>query len=178
MNAKEFVKAIAEITPSKEKIQGNGLFSEEFIETYISGLHIKEKTTHIDVSADNAIIDLILNYDLSELEILALTFNAEENLVEDEKYIYVGWIEAFPFAILKSTGEVVEVDWEDSNYIVSYLAVDQQCFLNVLIEVEKLNQRSVFSSINSDEEKEILRKIQEIAGGRKYSTSCFFDENL
>ena len=77
---------------------------------------------------------------------------------------------------MKSTGEVVEVDWEDTNYIVSYLAVDQQSFLNVLVEVEKLNQRSVFSSINSDEEKEILRKIQEIAGGRKYSTSCFFGE--
>ena len=35
-------------------------------------------------------------------------FNKEDNVTENDKFIFVGWAEAFPFAISKQTGEIVE----------------------------------------------------------------------
>ena len=77
--------------------------------------------------------------------------------------------EAFPFAILKETGEIVELDWEDPTYIISYMAKDQSSFLDILIEIEKLNQKDIFGSITEKEKKENLKQISIIAGGDKYS---------
>lgn len=132
-------------------------------------MQIVKKSTNVSISADNAIIDLIFNYDLTNLRILTVSFNKDTDTLEDDKYIYVGLAEAFPFAILKETGEIVELDWEAPTYIISYMAKDQSSFLDILIEIEKLNQKDIFGSITEKEKKENLKQISIIAGGDKYS---------
>ena len=83
--------------------------------------------------------------------------------------IYIGWCDAFLLAILKETGEIVEADWAEPYYIISYIAKDQSAFLDVLVEMEKLSQKLVFGSVTEKEENEINRYIQSIAGGSKYN---------
>ncbi len=147
MKAINFVTEISKIKPNKLEIKKNTDFSDEFIDAYINDLQIVKKSTNVSISADNAIIDLIFNYDLTNLRILTVSFNKDTDTLKDDKYIYVGWAEAFPFAILKETGEIVELDWEDPTYIISYMAKDQSSFLDILIEIEKLNQKDIFGSI-------------------------------
>ena len=153
MKAINFVTEISKIKPNKLEIKKNTDFSDEFIDAYINDLQIVKKSTNVSISADNAIIDLIFNYDLTNLRILTVSFNKDTDTLEDDKYIYVGWAEAFPFAILKETGEIVELDWEDPTYIISYMAKDQSSFLDILIEIEKLNQKDIFGSITEKEKK-------------------------
>ena len=159
MKAINFVTEISKIKPNKLEIKKNTDFSDEFIDAYINDLQIVKKSTNVSISADNAIIDLIFNYDLTNLRILTVSFNKDTDTLEDDKYIYVGWAEAFPFAILKEIGEIVELDWEDPTYIISYMAKDQSSFLDILIEIEKLNQKDIFGSITEKEKKENLKQI-------------------
>ena len=163
MNAIDFVNAISII--ASNYVSANN----DFAKIIIDDLTICKKNTNVNVPSNNALIDLIFNYDISKLRILTISFNQEEEIKEDEKYIYVGWAEAFPFAISKETGEIVELDWEDPNYIISYMAKNQNSFLDVLCEIEKLNQRELLENITHKDRKEIIDKIQEIAGGTKYS---------
>ena len=106
---------------------------------------------------------------MTNLRILTVSFNKDTDTLENDKYICVGWTEAFPIAILKKTGEIVELDWEDPTYIISYMAKDQCSFLDILIEIEKLNQKDIFDSITEKDKKENLKRINIIAGGDKYS---------
>ena len=45
------------------------------------------------------------------------------------------------------------------------MAKDQSSFLDILIEIEKLNQKDIFGSITEKEQKENLKQISIIAGG-------------
>lgn len=62
----------------------------------------------------------------------------------------------------------LETDWGTPDYIVNYLAKDQESFLEALIELEKLDQKRLFDSITDEEEDEVAKKIQSIIGGEKY----------
>ena len=132
-------------------------------------MSIRKKATHTAVSPDFPIIDLIFNYDLSKLRVQHYSFNEADDVTENDQFIYIGWIDAFLLAILKETGEIVEADWADPCYIISYIAKDQSAFLDVLVEMEKLSQKLVFGSVTEKEENEINRYIQSIAGGSKYN---------
>ena len=75
MKAINFVTEISKIKPNKLEIKKNTDFSDEFIDAYINDLQIVKKSTNVSISADNAIIDLIFNYDLTNLRILTVSFN-------------------------------------------------------------------------------------------------------
>ena len=156
MDATNFVKTISLLIPNKQDILRKTTCSEEFIDIYIQDLSIRKKATHTAVSPDFPIIDLIFNYDLSKLRVQHYSFNEADDVTENDRFIYIGWCDAFLLAILKETGEIVEADWADPCCIVSYIAKDQGAFLDVLVEMEK-------------EENEINKYIQSIAGGSKYN---------
>ena len=168
MNAIDFVSSISKITPKKSDIKENTGFSDSFVDTYINDMRIVKKISDVNIADNNAILNLIYNYDLTKFSILSISFNKAEDIVEDENYIYIGWVEAFPFAIAKKTGEIVELAWEDPTFIVSYMAKDQCSFLDILIEMEKLNQKDILGSINCERQNE-LQQILNIAGGDKYT---------
>lgn len=168
MNATNFVKTITEITPTRKDYEEKAPDLDGFIDILINNHKIGKKDVHADVPEKDAILDLIYNYDVSSLEIQIFRFNKADDVTENDKFIFVGWAEAFPFAISKQTGEIVEVDWGDPDYVVNYLAKDQEVFLEALVELEKLDQNRLFDSITDEEENEFAKKIQSIIGGEKY----------
>lgn len=169
MNAIDFVNAISQIIPNKKDLLRNTNVSESLIDICIQELQIIKKTSHTDISPLQPVIDLIINYDLSRLYIQQYHFNDEKDLAENNQFIYIGWVEAFLVAISKETGEVVETDWDAPNHIISFIAKDQCSFLDALVELAKLSQKRLFESLTDNEEKNIVKHIQSIAGGNKYN---------
>ena len=161
MTAVEFVTAIREITPDESKFTK---MPEGFAQIYLDELFIGNKSIHTNVEPENAIIDLMSNYDVSKLTIMIFSFNRSDELKETEQFTFFGWREAFPLAINKETGEIVEIDWADDKRVVSYVAKDQQTYLDLLFALEKNNLSTLFS----EKQKWDIDQLVDIAGGYKY----------
>ena len=56
------------------------------------------------------------------------------------------------------------MDWADDNCIVSYIAKDQQSYLDLLFAL----QENSLSTLFSDRQKWSIEQLAEIAGGYKY----------
>ena len=161
MTAAEFVTAIREITPDESKFSK---MPEGFAQMYLGDLLIGDKEEHHIIEPKNAVIDLMVNYDVSKLTIMIFSFNNADELKETEQFTFFGWREAFPLAIHKETGEIVEIDWADDKRIVSYVAKDQQTYLDLLFALEKNNLSTLFS----EKQKLDIDKLVDVAGGVKY----------
>lgn len=161
MTAAEFVTAIRAITPNESEFS---MMPEGFAQIYLGELHIGDKKEHHITESNDAVIDLINNYDVSKLTIMIFSFVKSDDLRETDRFIYFGWREAFPLAILKETGEIVEIDWADDERIMSYIATDQQSYLDLLFALEQNSQSAIFSEKN----KWGIEHLTNIAGGSKY----------
>ena len=161
MTAAEFVTAIREITPDESKFSK---MPEGFAQMYLGDLLIGDKEDHHIIEPKKAVIDLIVNYDVSKLTIMIFSFNNADELKETEQFTFFGWREAFPLAIHKGTGEIVEIDWADDKRVVSYVAKDQQTYLDLLFALEKNNLSTLFS----EKQKWDIDQLVDIAGGVKF----------
>ena len=161
MTAAEFVTAIREITPNESKFS---MMPEGFAQIYLGDLFIGDKKGHIITEPNDAVINLINNYDVSKLTIMIFSFVKSDDLRETDRFIYFGWREAFPHPILKKTGEVVEIDWADDKRIMSYIAKDQQSYLDLLFAL----QENSLSTLFSETQKCDMEHLVNIAGGSKY----------
>ena len=159
MTAAEFVTAIRAITPNESEFS---MMPEGFAQIYL--VHIGDKKGHRITEPNDAVIDLINNYDVSKLTIMIFSFIKSDDLRETDRFIYFGWREAFPLAILKETGEIVETDWADDERIICYVAKDQQTYLDLLFALEQNSQSAIFSEKN----KWGIEHLTNIAGGSKY----------
>ena len=140
------------------------MMPEGFAQIYLGELHIGDKKGHRITEPNDAVIDLINNYDVSKLTIMIFSFVKSDDLRETDQFIYFGWREAFPLAILKETGEIVEIDWADDERIMSYIAKGQQSYLDLLFALEQNSQSAIFS----DKSKWSIEHLANIAGGNKY----------
>ena len=161
MTAAEFVTAIREITPDESRFTK---MPEGFAQIYLDELFIGDKSSHTNVERENAIIDLMSNYDVSKLTIMIFSFNRSDELKDTELFTFFGWSEAFPLAIHNATEKIVEVDWADDNRIISYIAKDQQSYIDPLFAF----QENSLSTLFSDRQKWSTEELAEIAGGYKY----------
>lgn len=161
MTAAEFVTSIRAITPNESEFS---MMPEDFAQIYLGELHIGDKKGHRITEPNDAVIDLINNYDVSKLTIMIFSFVKSDDLRETDRFIYFGWREAFPLAILKETGEIVETDWADDERIICYVAKDQQAYLELLFALEQNSQSAIFSEKN----KWGMEHLTNIAGGSKY----------
>lgn len=161
MTAAEFVTAIRAITPNESEFS---MMPEGFAQIYLGELHIGDKKGHHITDPNDAVIDLINNYDVSKLTIMIFSFVKSDDLRETDRFIYFGWREAFPLAILKETGEIVEIDWADDERIMSYIAKNQQAYLNLLYALEQNSQSTIFLGNNKWD----IEHLTNIAGGSKY----------
>ena len=161
MTAAEFVTAIRAITPNESEFS---MKPEGFAQIYLGELHIGDKKGHRITEPNDAVIDLINNYDVSKLTIMIFSFVKSDDLRETDRFIYFGWREAFPLAILKETGEIVEIDWADDERIVSYIAKNQQAYLNLLYALEQNSQSTIFLGNNKWD----IEHLTNIAGGSRY----------
>ena len=161
MTAAEFVTAIRAITPNESEFS---MMPEGFAQIYMGDLFIGDKTGHRTIESNDAVLDLILNYDVSKLTIMIFSFNQCDDLRETDRFVYFGWREAFSLAILKETGEIVEIDWADNERIVSYVAKNQQTYLDLLYALEQNSQSAIILGKN----KWSIEYLTNIAGGSKY----------
>lgn len=161
MTAAESVTAIRSITPNESEFS---MMPEGFAQIYWGDLFIGDKKEYSITEPKDAVIDLINNYDVSKLTIMIFRFSKSYDLRKTDRFIYFGWREAFPLAILKESGEVVETDWADDEHIVSYVAKDQQAYLELLFALEQNSQSAIFS----DKSKWSIEHLANIAGGNKY----------
>ena len=140
------------------------MMPEGFAQIYLDELHIGDKKGHHITEPNDVVIDLINNYDVSKLTIMIFSFVKSDDLRETDRFIYFGWREAFPLAILKETGEIVEIDWADDERIMSYIATDQQSYLDLLFAL----QENSLSTLFSETQKWDMEHMVNIAGGSKY----------
>lgn len=149
MTASEFVTAIKAITPNECEFS---MMPEGFAQIYLEELFIGNKKAHIIIKLNDAVIDLVCNYDVSRLAIMIFRFNKSDELKETERFIYFGWREAFPLAILKETGEVLEMDWADDERIMGYFALEENSLSGIISKKNKWDTEHLVS----------------VAGGVKY----------
>lgn len=149
MTASEFVTAIKAITPNECEFS---MMPEGFAQIYLEELFIGNKKAHTIIKQNDAVIDLVCNYDVSRLTIMIFRFNKSDELKETERFIYFGWREAFPLAILKETGEVVEMDWADDERIMGYFALEENSLSGIISKKNKWDIEHLIS----------------VAGGVKY----------
>lgn len=161
MTAAEFVIAIRSITPNESEFS---MMPEGFAQIYLGDLFIGDKKEYSITEPKDAVIDLINNYDVSKLTIMIFSFLKSDDLRKTDRFIYFGWREAFPLAILKETGEIVEIDWSDDERIMSYIATDQQSYLDLLFALQENNLLTLFSKT----QKWDMEHLVNIAGGSKY----------
>lgn len=161
MTAAEFVIAIRSITPNESEFS---MMPEGFAQIYLGDLFIGDKKKYSITEPKDAVIDLINNYDVSKLTIMIFSFVKSDDLRKTDRFIYFGWREAFPLAILKETGEIVEIDWSDDERIMSYIATDQQSYLDLLFALQENNLLTLFSKT----QKWDMEHLVNIAGGSKY----------
>lgn len=161
MTAAEFVTAIRAINPNESELS---MMPEGFAQIYLGELRIGDKKGHHITDPNDAVIDLINNYDVSKLTIMIFSFVKSDDLRETDRFIYFGWREAFPLAILKETGEIVEIDWADDERIMSYIATDQQSYLDLPFALQENNLSTLFSKT----QKWDMEHLVKIAGGSKY----------
>lgn len=140
------------------------MMPEGFAQIYLGELHIGDSKGHHITDPNDAVIDLINNYDVSKLTIMIFSFIKSDDLRETDRFIYFGWREAFPLAILKETGEIVETDWADDERIICYVAKDQQTYLDLLFALKENSLSTLFS----ETQKWDMEHLVNIAGGSKY----------
>lgn len=161
MTAAEFVIAIRSITPNESEFS---MMPEGFAQIYLGDLFIGDKKEYSITEPKDAVIDLTNNYDVSKLTIMIFSFVKSDDLRKTDRFIYFGWREAFPLTILKETGEIVEIDWSDDERIMSYIATDQQSYLDLLFALQENNLLTLFSKT----QKWDMEHLVNIAGGSKY----------
>lgn len=149
MTASEFVTAIKAITPNECEFS---MMLEGFAQIYLEELFIGNNKAHTIIKLNDAVIDLVCNYDVSRLAIMIFRFNKSDELKETERFIYFGWREAFPLAILKETGEVLEMDWADDERIMGYFALEENSLSGIISKKNKWDTEHLVS----------------VAGGVKY----------
>lgn len=137
---------------------------EGFAQIYLGELLIGDKKGHRITEPNDAVIDLINNYNVSKLTIMIFSFVKSDDLRETDRFIYFGWRESFPLAILKETGEIVEIDWADDERIMNYIAKGQQSYLDLLFAL----QENSLSTLFSETQKWDMEHLVNIAGGSKY----------
>ena len=101
MTAAEFVTAIRETTPDESKFTK---MPEGFAQIYLDELFIGNKSIHTNVEPENAIIDLMSNYDVSKLTIMIFSFNRSDELKDTELFIFLDGERLFRLQFIKRPG--------------------------------------------------------------------------
>ncbi len=101
MTAAKFVTAIREITPDESKFTK---MPEGFAQIYLDELFIGNKSILTNVEPENAIIDLMSNYDVSKLTIMIFSFNRSDELKDTELFIFLDGERLFRLQFIKRPG--------------------------------------------------------------------------
>lgn len=165
MEAKEFVEQLRDITIEVDLLKKQGV-SDQFIadrqKSYRATFNGKYYIT------DHPVVDLIENFDCSNIEIGMINF--EEKVEENLDYIFFGKFEIDDLAIDKATGCVVMLE-AGLDHVLYECAKSDSDFLNAIFNVAAfLERRSVEEGLYENEELniEMAEEFGDIAGGSAY----------
>lgn len=128
MQADTFVEEVRLCAPPAEKLEGMGLSTVE-VARFRESFSCKKRLASNSYS--DPLLDLVVNYDTSKLEIGTITFNPE--VVESERGWRVGQFEIDPLMINRSSGEVHVEDEAKEGYVIWQCAADGEKFLDALL---------------------------------------------
>lgn len=168
MTAEEFVTALRKIPIEVDLLRTRGLTDDD-IKLLKGSYQATWKNKAIDVaSTENPILELVLNYDCSQLRIGMIEFY--ETIKETEDSIFFGQFEIDELAINRISNEIVLFEL-GLDHIICYCASNGSNFLDaILIAAEFLNKRGVNKKMYNDEQLNIqmAEECGEAAGGEKY----------
>lgn len=165
MKASEFVEGLKGISVRTDLLKKQGV-SDQFIEdrkrsylaTYKGG----------EIVSQYPIVELVENYDCSNLEIGMVTF--DERIEETEDYLFFGRANEHDLAIEIITGNVVMVEYGLNNILFN-CAKNDESFLSAILNVAIfLERRSVEEGLYENVKLNIqmAEEFGDIAGGERY----------
>lgn len=168
IKADYFAKELRNIAPNKENLVKLG-FDDDFLQMYLRSYELKSNGR--ESVTDNPILDLIFRYEIDYLNISLMSFNQVDDVIETPKFIIFGALDSDLLAIKKDSKEVVVLDWEEKDSIISYASDNSYSFLECLLKLANFNKLMLLDEELSDNQEAIFeeaKKITEIGGGEKY----------
>ena len=131
MNAEEFVDKLAKLAPSVDDLIVKG-YEREVAEEIRSAYFNEKNEVYNDY--DDPLLDLINNYDTSNLEIGILKIgNRKYDFPSPPEKIRVGSVESDILVINPKTGHVELLDHAHPEYVIGICAVSGERFLEAIL---------------------------------------------
>jgi hypothetical protein len=164
MNAENFVKELSKIPFSIEELHSQGL-SKDYIEELMSSYKIEMKPLSTSYSG-NPVLELVENYDSSNLEIGMICF--DENIEIGEDYIFFGKFEIDDLAINKNLGQVVMLEDGSDNVLYECASSGANFLSATIVAANFLEKRANDDAIYNNQELAIsmAEECAERAGGK------------
>lgn len=167
MKIKEFVKALANLAPSQEKLIAMGIEDKNVMKMFQAN-YLGIVLNKAQALKEEDFLSDLENYDLSHINVGMVSF-AETPQNHTDFYL-IGLVEVDYLVILKRNSEVVVVDYADSTHIIWKCAATIENFLDALIECAKFFRKRAINGeeFSSMQIKEISYEIAILAGATGY----------
>jgi len=165
MKAKEFVKSLNDINIDFDLLRKLGVSDQFIADKEKSYRAIPNGKNYI---SDHPIVELVENFDCSNLEIGMITF--DKKIKETNKYIFFGRFEIDDLVIDKITGRVVMLE-SGMEHVLYECSKNDSEFLTAIFNVAVfLERRSTDDALYENEELNIqmAEEFGDIAGGSTY----------
>jgi len=168
MEARDFVKQLAEATPSLAELESCGLASENvkaFIESYTCTVRDHPLT---EPSGSDSLLELLRNWDLSKVEIGLIRFPGFH--AEPSGAIHIGCVEADPLILLPN-GEIVVYESGTKDHLLWRVAKSGTAFLDALVIAARFLGRRAVGTIDIDDHeaaRSVALECAAAAGGDRF----------
>ncbi|HEX4372708.1 MAG TPA: hypothetical protein VHZ50_05315 [Puia sp.] len=169
MSPEIFAKELKQSAPSFEQLSARNL-SSEFIDDFIKSYNCILKThINLKVISNDSMINLILLYDCSKIEIGIVTFVHE--IIEMSDYYQIGNVEQDVLIINKISHQVEVLDYTNKNHTIWQCASNSDNFLQAILICAKYSTARIIDPVlveNKKYTKEAVHLCFEKAGGIDY----------
>ncbi len=170
MEKEYFVNKLKSLAPSKDEFKKYNV-SNDYIENYIGHYCcLPRVNTQFGLTSNNLILNLLLHYDCSKVEIGNLSLAGE--IIEYKDYCQIGKVELDILALNKITMEIEVRDHDARDYVIWPCAANSDSFLDALLLCAEYLY-SIFKNPSlGDDNNYSLKFIEactEKSGGEKYA---------
>jgi len=167
MKAQRFVQELEALSPSYEELLKQG-FPESYCSEVLGLFRFVRRQRRLDCQKDDAVLNLIAEYDTTTVDIGGVQFRNEIAEVGD-KFI-VGRFEADVIILDMRTKALYVLEWGTENSVIARAAKDSERFLDalILLRVSITECASLSKHRDQDWLDARARMCAEAAGGDEY----------
>jgi hypothetical protein len=161
-----FVNAIRDQAPVAKQFENLGLPKEYVQERLL--MYILEKR-FLNITFGDSLLDLVANYDLTNLRIGMVRFNDEVR--EDDNYYHIGNVEVDFLMKNKMSGIIEVLEFDQPSHVLWKCASNGDAFLDALLLCDSYLTNCIFDDALFDNDEVRLAMISECAekaGGIEY----------